>query len=110
MLTHPLVDRLRSLGLTAMADAFLELQAAAAAADLSREDWLGLLLDREATSRENRPRIRRPPRISAAIPGSAPNTFHAALICPDMTCCWPIVEVSPFCALATNRKNVPNSR
>ena len=59
MLTHPLVDRLRSLGLTAMADAFLELQAAAAAADLSREDWLGLLLDREATSRENKRLSRR---------------------------------------------------
>jgi DNA replication protein DnaC len=54
MLTHPLIERLRGLGLTAMADAFLEMQATAAAADLSREDWLGLLLDREATSRENR--------------------------------------------------------
>jgi DNA replication protein DnaC len=54
MLTHPLVERLRGLGLTAMADAFLELQATAAAADLSREDWLGLLLDREATARENK--------------------------------------------------------
>jgi DNA replication protein DnaC len=54
MLTHPLVERLRGLGLTAMADAFLELQTAAAAAELSREDWLGLLLDREATARENK--------------------------------------------------------
>ena len=59
MLTHPLVERLRGLGLTAMADAFLEMQTAAAAADLSREDWLGLLLDREATSRENKRLSRR---------------------------------------------------
>jgi DNA replication protein DnaC len=54
MLIHPLAERLRGLGLTAMADAFIEMQTAAAAADLSREDWLGLLLDREATSRENK--------------------------------------------------------
>jgi len=54
MLIHPLTERLRGLGLAAMADAFLELQANDAAAELSREDWLGLLLDREATSRENK--------------------------------------------------------
>lgn len=54
MLIHPLTERLRGLGLGAMADAFLEMQSTAAAAELSREDWLGLLLDREATSRENK--------------------------------------------------------
>jgi hypothetical protein len=47
MLTHPLAERLRALGMAAMADAFLEMQNSSAAADLSREDWLGLLLDRE---------------------------------------------------------------
>ncbi len=59
MLTHPMADRLRSLGLTAMADALLEMRTTAAADDLSREDWLGLLLDREATSRENKRLSRR---------------------------------------------------
>jgi DNA replication protein DnaC len=54
MLIHPLVDRLRGLGLTAMADAFIEMKNTSAADDISREDWLGLLLDREATSRENK--------------------------------------------------------
>jgi DNA replication protein DnaC len=54
MLIHPLAERLRGLGLAAMADAFLDMQTTAAAADLSREGWLGLLLDREATSRENK--------------------------------------------------------
>jgi DNA replication protein DnaC len=54
MLIHPLVDRLRGLGLTAMADAFIEMKNTSAANDISREDWLGLLLDREATSRENK--------------------------------------------------------
>ena len=49
MLIHP----------TAMADAFIELQNAPDAGELSREDWLGLLVDREATSRENKRLARR---------------------------------------------------
>src|SRR5271154_2379801 len=59
MLIHPTVERLRALGLTAMADAFIELQNAPDATVLTREDWLGLLVDREATSRENK-RLARP--------------------------------------------------
>src|SRR5690242_21455372 len=59
MLIHPTVERLRALGLTAMADAFLELQNAPDADELSREDWLGLLIDREATSRDNKRLARR---------------------------------------------------
>ena len=54
MLTHPLAERLRGLGMAAMADAFLEMQSSSAAADLTREDWLGLLLDREVTARDNK--------------------------------------------------------
>jgi DNA replication protein DnaC len=59
MLTHPTAERLRGLGLSAMADAFVELQGMADAAELSREDWLGLLVDREATSRDNKRLARR---------------------------------------------------
>src|SRR5213082_2549731 len=59
MLIHPTVERLRALGLTAMADAFLELHNSPDAGELSREDWLGLLVDREATSRENKRLARR---------------------------------------------------
>ena len=59
MLIHPTVERLRALGLSAMADAFIELQNAPDAAELTREDWLGLLVDREATSRENKRLARR---------------------------------------------------
>jgi DNA replication protein DnaC len=59
MLIHPTVERLRTLGLTAMADALIELQNAPEAGELSREDWLGLLVDREATSRENKRLTRR---------------------------------------------------
>jgi DNA replication protein DnaC len=54
MLIHPMAERLRDLGLTAMADAFLEMRNQSAADDLSREDWLGLLIDREATARDNK--------------------------------------------------------
>ena len=54
MLTHPLAERLRGLGMAAMADAFLEMQSNSTAADLSREDWLGLLLDR-ARQQASRP-------------------------------------------------------
>jgi DNA replication protein DnaC len=59
MLIHPTVERLRALGLSAMADAVVELQNMPDAAELPREDWLGLLVDREATSRENRRLARR---------------------------------------------------
>jgi DNA replication protein DnaC len=54
MLIHPMAERLRGLGLTAMAEAFLEIHNQSAADDLSREDWLGLLIDREATARDNK--------------------------------------------------------
>ena len=59
MLIHPTVERLRALGLAAMADALVELQNAPDAAELTREDWLGLLVDREATSRANKRLARR---------------------------------------------------
>ena len=59
MLTHPTAERLRGLGLSAMADAFTELQNTPEAADLPREDWLGLLVDPEATSRDNKRLARR---------------------------------------------------
>jgi DNA replication protein DnaC len=59
MLTHPTVERLRGLGLAAMADAFMEMQRNSTADDLSREDWLGLLIDRETTAREGKRLARR---------------------------------------------------
>ena len=59
MLIHPTAERLRALGLAAMADALVELQNAPEAAELTHEDWLGLLVDREATSRENKRLARR---------------------------------------------------
>jgi hypothetical protein len=63
MLIHPMAERLRSLGLAAMAEAFLDMRNQPAADDLPREDWLGLLIDREVTARNNK-RLGR--RLSAA--------------------------------------------
>src|SRR4051795_12282892 len=54
MLIHPMAERLRGLGLAAMAEAFLEMRNQSAADDLPREDWLGLLIDREVTARDNK--------------------------------------------------------
>src|ERR671932_110603 len=59
MLIHPTVERLRALGLSAMAEALLELQNMPEAAELPHADWLGLLIDREATARDNRRLARR---------------------------------------------------
>ena len=54
MLIHPMVERLRGLGLSAMADAFIDMRNQSAVDDLSREDSLGLLIAREVTARDNK--------------------------------------------------------
>ena len=54
MLSEPTIDQLRERGLTGMIDALLELRGNSAAADLSHEEWLGLLLDRETTKQANK--------------------------------------------------------
>jgi len=59
MLIHPTVERLRSLGLAAMADTLVEMQNNPQAAEMPHADWLGLLIDREATFRDNRRPARR---------------------------------------------------
>jgi DNA replication protein DnaC len=59
VLIHPTIDRLRTLGLAAMADTLVELQNNPEAADMPHADWLGLLIDREVTARDNRRLARR---------------------------------------------------
>lgn len=59
MLIHPTVERLRSLGLAAMADTLVELQNNPEAAGMPHADWLGLLIDREVTARDDRRLTRR---------------------------------------------------
>ena len=95
MLIHPTVERLRALGLSTMADAFIEMQNAPDAAELSREDWLGLLVDREATSRENKRlarRLREAKLRQAAVVEDvnlhAPRGLDRALFQKLATCEW----------------------
>jgi IstB-like ATP binding protein len=59
MLIHPLAERLRGIGMASMADAFLEMQSSSTTAELTREEWLGLMLDREVTARDNKRLSRR---------------------------------------------------
>jgi len=54
LLPHPTLDQLNQLGLSGMAQAFAELEASGDAATLSHADWLGLLLDREASQRRDK--------------------------------------------------------
>jgi len=54
LLTHPTLDQLHALGLSGMARAFQELAAASEADGLSHPEWLGLLLDREISVRQDK--------------------------------------------------------
>lgn len=54
MLTHPTIDQLRALKLDGMAQAFVELEAQEEVHNLAHAEWLALLLDREAASRNTR--------------------------------------------------------
>jgi len=51
LLKHPTLDQLHALGLYGMAKAFAELSQTDETRDLDRNDWLALLLDREASLR-----------------------------------------------------------
>ena len=54
MLKHPTLDQLHALGLHGMARGFGELAEADETKGLDRNDWLALLLDREATWRRDK--------------------------------------------------------
>jgi len=54
VLTHPTLDLLHSLGLHGMAKGFKELEQAPEAHTLKHAEWLGLLLEHEATLRRQR--------------------------------------------------------
>ena len=54
MLTHPTLDLLHQLGLAGMAKAFVEIDTTGDAATLTHPEWLGLLLDREASYRQDK--------------------------------------------------------
>jgi len=54
MLTHPTIEKLHALHLTAMATAFEAQRSSSQHAELSFDDRLGLLVDTEWTARESR--------------------------------------------------------
>jgi len=54
MLTHPTLDLLHDLGLHGMAKGFKELEQAAETRTLKHAEWLGLLLEHEATLRQQK--------------------------------------------------------
>jgi DNA replication protein DnaC len=54
MLTHPTLDQMQALGLAGMATAYRQLAEQKNADDLSRDEWLGLMLDHETVMRADR--------------------------------------------------------
>lgn len=54
MLNHPTLDQIHQLGLAGMARAFTELDTNPETSALSHGEWLGLLLDREITTRRDK--------------------------------------------------------
>jgi DNA replication protein DnaC len=54
MLTHPTLEQMTSLGLTGMAAAWRTLAEQDPAENLSRNEWLGLMLDRESAQRSDK--------------------------------------------------------
>ena len=54
MLTHPTLERLRELGLDGMAKAFQDLAANPEGRALDHAEWLGLLVEQEATLRQQK--------------------------------------------------------
>ena len=54
MLKHPTLDQLHALGLHGMAKAFAEIMAGGEADGLGHHEWLGLLLDRETSWRQDK--------------------------------------------------------
>ncbi len=54
MLNHPTLDQLKTLKLDGMAEAFSELETQDGTVSLSHAEWLGLLVDRESSSRDTK--------------------------------------------------------
>ncbi len=95
MLANPTLDRLHQLGLHGMAKAFADLGDNAQADDLSFEDRLGLMLDREADLRETKrcqTRLRQAKlRLQASVEDidfRAPRGLDKTLILRLADCRW----------------------
>jgi len=88
MLHEPLIDQMRQLGLAGLEEAYLELRANPAAAGLSRDEWLGLLLDRETARRRTKSlaaklkgaRLRQPQAVFEDVDCRSPRGLDRALL------------------------------
>ena len=95
MLTHPTLDLLQSLGLHGMAKGFKELDANAEARALDHAEWLGLLLEHEATLRRQKrfetraraARLRHPASIED-VDYRSPRGLDRALFLKLAACDW----------------------
>ncbi len=54
MLTHPTLDQMQSLGLAGMAAAYKQIASQNNGNDLTKDEWLGLMLDREFAMRADK--------------------------------------------------------
>jgi DNA replication protein DnaC len=95
MLTHPTLDKLKTLKFTGMAAALTEQMDMSDISDMSFEERLGLLVDREMTERENRRlsnRLRRARfKLNAALEDidyRHPRGLDKSLIRSLATCQW----------------------
>lgn len=68
MLTHPTLDQIASLGLNGMAAAWRALADQDPGEALNRNEWLGLMLDREVAWRADKRFANRPKECKNALP------------------------------------------
>ncbi|MER8570213.1 ATP-binding protein [Mesorhizobium sp. M0924] len=68
MLTHPTLDQMHTLGLTGMATAYRELAEQVHGNDLSFDERLGLMLDREIALRTDKRLTNRLAQQSCVLP------------------------------------------
>ena len=54
MLNHPTIDQMQALGLAGMAAAYRDLHEQPGTGELARDEWLGLMLDRETAIRADK--------------------------------------------------------
>ena len=95
MLTHPTIDKLQALQLAAMAHAFDQQRGSSSHAALSFEDRVGMLVDAEWTSREQRKTSRRLKAARLRYPASledvdfkAPRGLDRQVVLALATCGW----------------------
>ena len=81
MLTHPTIDKLQAMHLSAMATAFDHQRASSQHAELSFEDRSGLLVEAEWTAREQR-RLAALPRACVGINHAPRRHAGHPLKCP----------------------------